>query len=92
MPIAAPHVDREGRVRLDYVLSGSNGGLPMTPKKTLQQREKELQALLNSPAGQEELRELDARYRAASGRLRPSKTSIITYILVNERDHGLISD
>ena len=64
----------------------------MTPKKTLQQREKELQALLNSPAGQEELRELDARYRAASGRLRPSKTSIITYILVHEREHGLISD
>jgi hypothetical protein len=63
----------------------------MTPKKTLPQREKELQALLRTPAGREELRELDARYHAARGRLRPSRTSVITSILVHEREQGLLS-
>jgi hypothetical protein len=63
----------------------------MTPKKTLPQREKELQALLRTPAGREELRELDARYHAASGRLRPARTSVITSILVHEREQGLIT-
>jgi hypothetical protein len=63
----------------------------MTPKKTLQQREKELQSLLATPAGRKELQELEARYRAAGGRLRPVNTSIITYVLVYERERGLIS-
>jgi hypothetical protein len=63
----------------------------MTPKKTLHDREKELQALLRTPAGREELRELEARYYAASGRLRPSRASVITAILVHERGQGLIS-
>jgi hypothetical protein len=63
----------------------------MTQKKTLPQREKELQALLATAAGQEQLRELNSRYHAASGRVRPAKTSVITYILVHEREHGLIS-
>ena len=63
----------------------------MTPKKTLHDREKELQALLRTPAGREELRELEARYYAASGRLRPSRVSVITAILVHERGQGLIS-
>ncbi len=62
----------------------------MTPKKTLQEREKELQALLTTPPGREELRELSSRYHPASGRLRPAKTSVITYILVHERGQGLI--
>ena len=62
----------------------------MTLTKTLQQRERELQSLLATPAGREELRELGARYVAASGRVRPGKASVITYILVHERERGLI--
>ena len=63
----------------------------MTPKKTLSQREKELQSLLSTPTGREELQELDSRYHAASGKLRPAKSSVITYILVHERQQGLIT-
>jgi hypothetical protein len=63
----------------------------MTAMKTLQQREKELQALLTTAAGREELRKLDSRYQAASSRLRPAGTSVITYILVHEREKGFIS-
>ena len=62
----------------------------MTPKKTLQQREKDLQCLLATPAGRKELDELESQYHAASGRTRPGRTSIITYILVHERGQGLI--
>jgi hypothetical protein len=62
----------------------------MTLKKTLQQREKELQSLLSTPAGRKELQGLDRRYQAAGGRMRPANTSVITYILVHEREHGLI--
>jgi|SRR6516165_88028 hypothetical protein len=65
-------------------------GEPMLPAKTLVQREKELQSLLATPAGRKELGELESRYREASGRLRPASTSIITYILVHEREAGLI--
>jgi len=63
----------------------------MTPKKTLPQREKELQTLLATPPGREELQALSARYYAASGRVRPEGASIITYILVYERERGLIA-
>jgi hypothetical protein len=63
----------------------------MRPTKTLQQREQELRSLLLTSAGQKELNELEARYQAASGRLKPGRTSLITYILVHERDQGLIS-
>jgi hypothetical protein len=63
----------------------------MTAKKTLQQREKELQYLLATPAGREKLRQLDSQYHTAGGRLRPASTSVITYILVHERERGLIS-
>jgi hypothetical protein len=62
----------------------------MTPAKTLQQREKQLQSLLGTPEGQEELQELASRYSAASGKVRPAGTSIITYILIHEREQGLI--
>ena len=62
----------------------------MPPKKTLEQRQKELQSLLATPAGREELQELASRYHAASGRLKPAGTSAITYILVYEREQGLI--
>jgi hypothetical protein len=63
----------------------------MTPKKTLREREKELQALLATPAGRAELRELESRYAAASGRVRPGRGSLITYLLVYERGQGLIA-
>jgi hypothetical protein len=62
----------------------------MTPKKTLRQREKELQTLLATPAGREELQELASRYGEASGRVRPGAASVVTYILVYERECGLI--
>ena len=64
--------------------------VPILWAKTLAQREKELQSLLATPAGRKELGELESRYREASGRLRPASTSIITYILVHEREAGLI--
>ena len=62
----------------------------MAPTKTLQQRQKELQSLLATPAGRKELEELDRRYQA-TGRLRPANTSVITYLLVYERERGLIA-
>jgi hypothetical protein len=63
----------------------------MFPKKTLPEREKELQSLLATPAGRDELQQLAARYHAAGGSLKPPKASIITYLLVYERAHGLVS-
>jgi len=64
----------------------------MSPKKTLPQREKELQALLASPSGRKELEALEAQYQAASGKGRPGNRSVITYLLVHERSKGLITD
>jgi hypothetical protein len=64
---------------------------PVPQKKTLQQRQQELQSLLSHPAGRQELQDLESRYHAASDNLRPGNTSIITYILVHERERGLIS-
>ena len=63
----------------------------MTATKTLREREAELRSLLATPAGQEELQRLESRYHAAGGRLRPVNASVITYILIQERQHGLIS-
>ena len=63
----------------------------MVPKKTLPQREKELQSLLATPAGRAELQKLGDRYDAAAGTQRPGRASLITYILVYEREHGLIA-
>jgi hypothetical protein len=62
----------------------------MPATKTLRQREKELQSLLATPAGREELQELESRCYASGGRPRPARTSVITYILVHERERGLI--
>jgi hypothetical protein len=59
---------------------------------TLAQRVQELQALLSTAAGRQELQEMESRYHAASGRPRPARTSVITYILVHERERGLIRD
>ena len=63
----------------------------MPAKKTLQQREKELQALLATAAGRDELQGLVTRYQAAGGRERPEGASVVTSILVHEREHGLIA-
>ena len=63
----------------------------MSPKKTLLEREQELRSLLATPTGQDELQELVSRYHAASDRLKPAGMSAITYILVYEREQGLIS-
>jgi len=63
----------------------------MRPTKTLHQREQELRSLLATSTGQKELNDLKSRYQAASDRLKPGKTSVITYILVHERGQGLIS-
>jgi hypothetical protein len=63
----------------------------MPPKKTLSQREKELQSLLATEAGRNELRALEIRYAARSGKERGPRMSVITWILVHERERGLIS-
>jgi hypothetical protein len=63
----------------------------MQPKKSLQEREKELQAMLATPTGRQEIQKLEARYCAAGGQVRPSRASVITYILVYERVHGLLA-
>jgi hypothetical protein len=62
----------------------------MTQTKTLRQREQELRSLLATPAGQNELEQLASRYIAGSGGLRVGNGSVITYILVHERELGLI--
>jgi len=62
----------------------------MLPKKTLPQREKELQVLLATPAGRKELEALETQYHDTGLRQRPVRTSIITYILVHEREQGLL--
>lgn len=62
----------------------------MIPKKTLPEREKELQALLATPEGRHQLQELASRYGEASGKLRATGASVITYILVHERMKGMI--
>jgi hypothetical protein len=62
----------------------------MLAKPTLQQREKELQTLLAQETGRKELQDLACRYAEMSGRLRPAGKSAITYILVYEREQGLI--
>jgi hypothetical protein len=62
----------------------------MQQPKTLQQRQAELQAQLRTPRGRAELEELASSYAVAGGRVRPWGTSVITYILVHERQKGLV--
>ena len=68
-----------------------SGGRPMTPMKTLRQREKELQILLPTPAGLTQIQDLAASYGESSGHAMAAGTSLITYILIYERDRGLIA-
>lgn len=60
------------------------------PVKTVLEREKELRSLLLNPLGKKELQELESRYSAQSGKVKPANSSAITFILVHEREHGLI--
>jgi hypothetical protein len=62
----------------------------MRPTKTLQEREKELQSLLADAAGKQQLQDLASQYYAVSGNPKPPRTSVITYILVHERERGLL--
>ena len=64
----------------------------MTAKKTRLEREKELQTLLGSLAGKAELEALADRYAASSQTIRPGRTSLVTYILVCERERDIIAD
>ena len=64
----------------------------MTAKKTRLEREKELQTLLGSLAGKAELEALADRYADSSRRNRPAQTSLVTYILVCERERNMIAD
>jgi len=64
----------------------------MTVKKSLPEREKELQTLLASPAGRVQLEALESRYVALGSRVRPGRASLITYLLVYERELGLIGN
>jgi hypothetical protein len=72
-------------------MPGQKGNL-MATKKTLQERERELQALLLTSEGRKELQELTASYEAISGKPKPSGTSVITYLLVHERGQGALHD
>jgi hypothetical protein len=47
---------------------------------------------MRTPEGRAELEGLAARYQSDGGRPRPERTSIITYILVHEREKGLVVD
>jgi hypothetical protein len=62
----------------------------MLQKKTLQEREKELQSWLTTEPGRDNLQKLASRYAAMKGRLRPVGKSAITYILVYEREQGVL--
>jgi len=64
----------------------------MHQKKTLRQREKELQSWLATRTGREDLQKLAQAYFTASGESRRVGKSAITYILVHEREHGIITN
>jgi hypothetical protein len=62
----------------------------MARVSTLEDRQRELRALLATPSGRAQVQELAARYCRASGKPLPAGKSPITYILVHEREQGLI--
>ena len=64
----------------------------MVQKKTIHERQQELRSLLATAAGREELEALASRYHAAGDRPRPPASSVITYILIHEREEGLIGE
>jgi hypothetical protein len=62
----------------------------MTRSRSLHEREKELRALLATPAGREELEATVDRYTKENGKGLSPRASPITFILVHERVKGLI--
>src|SRR3954466_14299230 len=72
-----------------YTMSTKNDAAA-SASKTLGQREEELRSLMASPQGRADLEALAARYERAGWRSRPSGKSVITYIIVHERERGLI--
>jgi hypothetical protein len=62
----------------------------MPLQKTLQAREQELRSLLTTAEGRDQIQQLETRYTRESGRSRPTKASVITYILVHEREKGIV--
>ena len=64
----------------------------MSQSKTREERERELQVLMTTSQGRDELERLANSYQSAGGRARPGRTSVITYILVHERDKGLVTE
>jgi hypothetical protein len=62
----------------------------VTATKTVQERETELRNLLATQAGRAELEELAVRYAANGGRIWPTGRSVVTYIIVHERQSGLV--
>src|SRR5438874_2437806 len=65
-------------------------GRRMALKKTRQEREAELRQLMATPAGRGELEQLASAYSAKGGRPLVAGKSVITFILVYEREIGLI--
>jgi hypothetical protein len=63
----------------------------MAVKKSIPEREKELRCLLQSNDGEAKLQELASTYAAEGGHDCWSGGSLITYIIVYERIHGLIA-
>jgi hypothetical protein len=63
----------------------------MQTRKTLSERERELQTLLATPEGRQGLHELAVRYEQEAGGTRPPRGSVVTFILVHERVTGRIS-
>lgn len=61
------------------------------PTKKLHVRERELYALHATPLGLMELRSMATSYARASGKPFGDGESVITYILIHERDQDLIS-
>jgi len=64
----------------------------MRPTSTLQERERELQSLLATAEGREQVQELACRYATMGSKLRPPGKSVVTHILVYERELGLIDN
>ena len=60
-------------------------------KPTLREREKELQTLLPTADGLHALNNLAKRYEDESGNKFWPGTSLITFILLHERDHDMIA-
>jgi len=58
--------------------------------KTVQEREKELKLLLATDAGRAELEALASQYAASGGGAWPTGRSVITYIIVHERQTGRV--